>query len=306
MRAVAKWVVVVVVCASAGLAGQTKATRRAAAEAPAVTADDLRALREQIAALQQVTERMQADMRQRDEAIRSLQEELHATRGEATQARQQAVSAGQAGERVVALQEQVDTLKLNQTNAAISTQEDQKRVTALEGLVGRFRLSGDVRVRGESFLQDGAADRHRARIRLRLGTEGRLNDDFSAGVYFAGGANTNGAPTFFDPVSTNETLTSFFERKTVGFDRGWITYNPQAHKWLSLTGGKFAYPWQRTILTFDNDLNPEGFSEKFSFDLRNMVVKNLTLFAEEVIPKLRPQKPAGAKAWAASVLAGET
>jgi hypothetical protein len=26
--------------------------------------------------------------------------------------------------------------------------------------------------------------------------------------------------------------------------------------------GEFAYPWQRTSVTFDPDINPEGFNEK--------------------------------------------
>jgi hypothetical protein len=80
-----------------------------------------------------------------------------------------------------------------------------------------------------------------------------------------------------DPTSTNETLTNDFDRKTIGLDRGFITYNPVAHKWLSLTGGKFAYTWQRTSMTFDPDLNPEGFNQKLSFDLHGPVVKNFTV-----------------------------
>jgi len=51
---------------------------------------------------------------------------------------------------------------------------------------------------------------------------------------------------------------------------------------LQLTGGKFAYQWIRTGMTFDPDLNPEGFSEKLSFDLSNPVVKNLTIGAYEL------------------------
>lgn len=104
---------------------------------------------------------------------------------------------------------------------------------------------------------------------MRLGLEGKLNEDFTAGIYMASG-------TLTDPTSTNETLTNAFEKKTIGFDRGYITYNPLAHKWLSLTGGKFAYTWQRTNLTFDPDINPEGFSEKFSFDVKSPILKNIS------------------------------
>lgn len=53
--------------------------------------------------------------------------------------------------------------------------------------------------------------------------------------------------------------------------------------WLELTGGKFAYSWIRTPMTFDNDLNPEGFSEKASFDIKNSsVLKNVTFQAMQL------------------------
>ena len=59
-------------------------------------------------------------------------------------------------------------------------------------------------------------------------------------------------------------------------DRAYITYNPVAHKWLSLTGGKFAFPWTRTSLTFDPDINPEGFDAKVSFDTHHGPLRNFT------------------------------
>src|SRR5260370_545741 len=82
---------------------------------------------------------------------------------------------------------------------------------------------------------------------------------------------------------THETLTNFFDRKTIELDRGYIPYNPIAHKWLSLTGGKFAYTWQRTPVTFDSDLNPEGFNQKLSWDLKTPFVKNFTIQGIELL-----------------------
>src|SRR5260370_26549616 len=142
--------------------------------------------------------------------------------------------------------------------------------------MGRFRFSGDVRVHGESFFQSGIQDRNRARIRVRLGLEGALNQDFIGGVAIATGSQG-------DPTTTSETLTNFFDRKTIALDRGYITYNPIAHKWLSLTGGKFAYTWQRTPVTFDSDLNPEGFNQKLSWDLKTPFVKNFTIQGIELL-----------------------
>ena len=57
---------------------------------------------------------------------------------------------------VVKLDSDMADVKTTLTNTAVGTQDEQKRMSALEGLVGRFRFNGDVRVRGESFFQDGA------------------------------------------------------------------------------------------------------------------------------------------------------
>ena len=86
-----------------------------------------------------------------------------------------------------------------------------------------------------------------------------------------------------DPTTTNETFTNFFDRKTIGLDRGYVTFNPVAHKWLSLTGGKFPYQWQRTQVTGDPDINPEGFNEKFSFDFNSGAFKNFTAQAMQLM-----------------------
>jgi hypothetical protein len=127
-----------------------------------------------------------------------------------------------------------------------------------------------VRLRFEPLYQDLTQPRYRARVRARLGVDSKLGEDFSGGIYLATG-------TLEEPISTNSTLTGSFSRKPIGLDRGWITYQPQQHNWLQLTAGKFAYTWQRTSLTFDPDLNPEGFSEKLSFRTKNPVVKNVGL-----------------------------
>jgi hypothetical protein len=156
-------------------------------------------------------------------------------------------------------------------------QDEQKRVSFLEGTLGRFRWTGDIRIRGESFVQQGVADRNRARVRVRFGFDGRLNEDFYGAVALASGS-------LGDPTTTNETFTNNFDRKTIGLDRAYITYNPVALRWLSLTGGKFAYLWQRTSVTGDPDLNPEGFNEKLSFDIHRVRgVQNVTFQSMQLL-----------------------
>src|SRR5438477_7220648 len=285
MKSVLRWCVVPLLATTlvAQTAAKPRAKKRAAKPAePAVTLQDLQSLRDALAAQQQQIELLKQEVQQKDQAWQQAQQQLQQAQTSASDAQSKAASAESAAnsqkDTVIKLDSDMADVKTTLTNTAVNTQDEQKRMSALEGLLGRFRFTGDVRVRGESFFQDltGFQNRNRARIRVRFGLEGRLNDDFIGGLALATGS-------FGDPTTTNETLTNFFDRKTIGLDRGYITYNPIAHKWLSLTGGKFAYTWQRTSVTFDPDLNPEGFNQKVSWDLKTPFLKNFTVQGIEML-----------------------
>jgi len=291
MRAVLTWFTILALSGALVAQTATTAQKRAPkkpASAPA-SAEEVQQLRQAVAAQAQQIQQLTQTVQQVDEARRQAEESLRQALAAASQAQSQANAAASSAteqkDAVGKLQNQMADVQTALTNSAVGTQDEQKRVSTLEGLFGRFRFTGDVRVRYENFFQgvpDGTPSttffppRHRERIRLRFGVEGKLNEDFLGGIFVASG-------TLTDPTSTNETLTSVFEKKTIGFDRGYIIYNPQAHKWLTLTGGKFAYSWVRTPQTFDSDLNPEGFTEKASFDFHGPVVKNLTLQAMQLL-----------------------
>jgi hypothetical protein len=272
-----------------GTSRAKKARRTQKAARSRITVDEANELRQALAAQQQQIQQLQQQVQQREAAFQQAQQQSQ------QQLQQAQSAASEAQSKVAALEssttaektsvDQLSTnvadLKTTVTNAAVSTQQEQKRVSALEGVLGRFRFNGDIRVRGESLFQsyDGCKaclDRNRARVRVRFGFDGKLNEDFTGGVALATGS-------LGDPTTTNETFTNFFDRKTIGLDRGYITFNPAAHKWLWLTGGKFPYQWQRTQVTGDPDINPEGFNEKFSFDFNSGVVKNFTAQAMQVI-----------------------
>src|SRR5882724_8822539 len=252
---------------------------------PAVTAADVQALKDALAAQQQQIQQLQQSLAQRDQAVQAAQQQAQQAQTAATDA-QQKVSAveattGSEKETFSKLDSDLTDVKTTIQNQLLTTQDEQKRVSALESAFGRFRLVGDVRIRGESFFQQGVADRNRARVRVRFGFDGKLNEDFLGGIALATGS-------LGDPTTTNETFTNNFDRKTIGLDRGYITYNPVAHKWLAITGGKFAPTWQKTSVTSDPDLNPEGFSAKISYDIhhapviQNLSVQGIQLFYNEV------------------------
>jgi len=286
MKALLTWFTISVLAGSlmaqTSTTGTTARKRKAPSTPPppAVTVDDLNALKATLAQQQQQIQQLQSKMAERDAALQQTQQQLQQAQSQLQDAQSKASSAAsaatQSSDSITKLENDVADIRLNTTNLAASAQDDQKKVSALASAFGKFRFTGDVRVRGETFVQEGTQDRNRARIRVRLGLEGQLNQDFVGGLALATGS-------MGDPTTTNETLTNAFDRKTIALDKGYITYNPTAHSWFSATGGKFAYLWQRTPVTGDSDLNPEGFDQKLSFDIHHGVFKNVTLQAIELL-----------------------
>jgi len=140
----------------------------------------------------------------------------------------------------------------------------------IKGL-GPISFSGDVRVRAEPFFggpSDQSLDRARARIRARFNAVADLGSQFRAGFSLASG-DVN------DPTSTNANMTGFYTRKAIALDQAFVEFNPKDFKPLTLTAGKFRYPWFNTELTWDKDLNPEGAAESLGFKLDTPVLKRI-------------------------------
>ena len=262
-------------------AQQSAAKRKTPTRRTTSTRQEIEQLKELIAAQQQAMEEQRQQMEQLKSQMQQLldaQKVSEASVQRAQSASEQVQTAATQAEKDAAeAQRLADQAGANAVEAKTalalvnSSAEDQKkRLSVLEGLTSRFRLAGDIRVRSENLFQDLTPDRYRPRLRVRFGLEGRVHEDFTGGFYIATGTVND------DPVSTNTTLTQFFTRKPIGLDRGWISYQPQSHKWLQVTGGKFQATWNHAPITFDYDLNPEGFSEKLSFDTRNAFVKNVS------------------------------
>jgi Putative porin len=262
--------------------------RHSQASPPAASASqqEVQALRELVQAQQkqievqnQQLQVVQSQLLQVLDSVRQANAIAQKVQTGAEQAQATAVQAQQSAEQAQknAVDASTAAAAAASKTALLETHDktEQAELKSAEGLLGRFRLAGDIRVRGENYTQSGTQDRNRARIRIRLGLDGKLNEDFIGGVALATGS-------LGDPTTTNETLTNAFDRKTIALDRGFITYNPVAHNWLSLTGGKWAYQWQRTSVTGDPDLNPEGFNEKLSFNYAGFV-KNFTIQALQLL-----------------------
>ena len=153
--------------------------------------------------------------------------------------------------------------------------------------IGAIKFSGDIRLRAESLfglsnslangdnpavLGNELSPRHRMRLRARLQMRGTINDELDWGLRLATGS-------FADNISSNQTLTDFFNHKPFALDQAFVTYKPKRAPGLRLQGGKFEPPWTSTELTIDNDLMVEGFNESYTRAFKKSTLKDLTFVA---------------------------
>jgi len=176
-----------------------------------------------------------------------------------------------AGEIDILLQKLVDKGILTPGEAQQVRTETREQVKA-EIAAGKFsslpawvqntKLKGDFRVR---YQRDHTAsttsiNRDRARIRMRLGLESKVNEKLKTGIGIATGLSDGSTDA---SRSTNATLENGFSKKAIALDYAYAEYS--ALPWLTLTGGKFKNPlWEPGDLIWDTDINPEGGAIKFS------------------------------------------
>ncbi len=153
--------------------------------------------------------------------------------------------------------------------------------------LGSISFSGDLRLRYESFYGQVNAQpslvipgtvgnelsaRHRLRVRARLALRGTIGRDLAWGLRFATGS-------YADAISSNQTLTDFFNRKPFALDQAFVAWTPKRFAGLKLQGGKFEAPWLRTEMTFDDDLQFEGFSQSYTKSFETGTVRELAAVA---------------------------
>jgi hypothetical protein len=228
----------------------------------------------QVEQLRNALETQIATSRAQEQRIAALESELRVARGgEGVTA--QPVSVSTRADIPSAADPQLDQKLENLTADVASVKKSlAERLQA----VGPFSFSGDIRLRDEPFL-GGPADqsqvRNRERFRIRLNATAKY-EDFSGGFTFNTGDVNN-------PISTNQTTNQFYTRKPFDLDKAYLEYNPHNFRPLTLTGGKFAYPWVSTELTWDKDLNPEGLAQTFAFNLESVpVLKRVALVGFEL------------------------
>lgn len=163
----------------------------------------------------------------------------------------------------------------------------QKTAESATKAFGSIDFSGDVRFRYESFygLQNSAASaatpgalgnplttRQRLRLRARLRARGQVSEEFEWGLRLATGS-------FADVNSSNQSLTDFFSHKNFALDQAYLIYKPKALPGFKLQAGKFSAPWERTEMTWDNDISPEGLNQSYTRRFKSSALKELTFVA---------------------------
>jgi Skp family chaperone for outer membrane proteins len=242
---------------------------------PPVTAADIQELKAALAAQQQQIQALQAQLQSKDQALQQVRSAgLSATPLSTTASAATPNAGGAASDSpaTVATNLQDAPADKTQQNAGSSDERIRNLERQIKG-IGPISFSGDIRLRAEPFFggpADESLERVRARFRARFNATADLGEQFRAGLTLASG-------DINDPTTTNQTLTGFYSRKAVALDQAFVEFTPKEFKPLTLTAGKFRYPWYNTELTWDKDLNPEGAAETLAFKLDTPVLKRFAL-----------------------------
>jgi hypothetical protein len=160
---------------------------------------------------------------------------------------------------------------------------------SLPGWISKITWDGDFRLRyqRDSFpagnatpadynplgttLISNTTDTHKyMRVQARLGMKAKLSDMTYTAFRISSGTTTN-------PVSTNQTLGTGFNKSSLVLDRAFIHSDP--YSWLAFNGGKIPSPWLSTDLVWDTDVNFEGVAVQFKPRITDTWVSFLTVGA---------------------------
>jgi hypothetical protein len=136
-----------------------------------------------------------------------------------------------------------------------------------------FNFAGDFRLRYEETTkqepngQPGRLDpRHRAVVRFRAGLSKQIGDFLAVNARVATGARG-------DPNTTDVTLGDFVDDLEISLERANLEIRRGD---VFLTGGKFANPFLKAQLVWDDDVHPAGFAASYSVTRSTRFVPKVT------------------------------
>ena len=175
------------------------------------------------------------------------------------------------------LNEKIEQAAAQKPPTAEPKKEEQKEPVIPDILkwASKLRWYGDFRYRYEYIDDDSAAEeRHRNRIRARLGLDAKVSDEWNLGFRLATAEGSSGG----DPVSTNQTLDGASSKKPIWLDLAYFNYHPAWVKGFSAIGGKMTNPFYavgKNQLIWDHDLTPEGGALTYAHPLNDKTSINL-------------------------------
>jgi hypothetical protein len=245
-----------------------KVVHQAPPKTDPVVLEQLAALQQAMQAQQQQLQILKDELAKRDRQIDEARQAADAANARAAETGTKVTEVATTVAEVKSTAATTSELDAQQNNRIVRIEKDadttRKENTDRFKALSALKFSGDLRLRDEPFFggpTNQSQVRNRERFRARLNMTTRLNDDIGGGISLASG-------DLNDPISTNQTANQFYTRKPFLLDRYFITYTPHYFKPLLLTGGKIAYPFYRTEMVWDNDLNPEGVSQTLQWDFK--------------------------------------
>lgn len=142
---------------------------------------------------------------------------------------------------------------------------------------------GDLRLRHESAFLEGAEDRHRERLRLRLGVDYEVSEELQFGLRAVTG----------DPEDANSNHVTFgdaLDGFDLSLDRVFLSWRPRAIPGTVVAGGKFGHPLNLNPvygeLVWDADVQPEGaFASRRFTDVGPIEQLQVTLGAYSLVER---------------------
>ncbi len=156
----------------------------------------------------------------------------------------------------------------------------------------KWSFNGDFRFRLEFNDNVGMEDRHRQRMRFRVGATYDFSDRVTLGVR----AITGNAD---DPNNPHVDLGNVFNSMEISLDRLFFAYQPEEVDGLTLVGGKFANPIFRNPVygefVWDADVQPEGIGFVYGCDDDCGILEGFRFYGGQVAVL---EQAGGEDAWA--------
>ena len=191
---------------------------------------------------------------------------------------------GQSGDAILDLLTKKGVISQKEANDAREQLDAQNAQTfdaynkiKVSSWVNNLQFFGDGRLRyewrsGTGNAGTGAAydnaSLDRFRYRLRFGVKGEFLDDFSYGLRLETGTKGNSANVTMGGQGFSGSPWAKGGNDAIELGQFWAQYkvaNGWRPDWLTLIGGRFETPFIQYGMGWKDDINPEGFAQKFLF-----------------------------------------